>query len=109
MKTILILLITLISIAIQAQTPKLKEFQILLPKSNDEVHTINITFPIAHTFVLCEFDRIIEGSVQIYINNEPTPKIINLGQSQQFLMDQKVHHLKILFQTKTDLWVRFQK
>ncbi len=110
MKSILILTITtLFSISIQAQTPKLKEFQILLPKSADEIHNINITFTASHTFVLCEFDRLVEGSVQIYINNEPTPQIINLGQCQQFIIDQKVRHLKISFQTQTDLWIRFQK
>jgi len=94
---------------VHTQTLKLKEFQVLLPNSNGEVHTVSITHQNAHNFVLCEFDRLVEGSVQIYINDEPTPQIINLGQCQQFQINQKVQSIKIVFQTKTDLWVRFQK
>jgi hypothetical protein len=91
--------------------PTLKEFQLLLPNSDLDEHTIQITFPNAHKFVLCEFDRLVEGSVQIFFNDEPTPQIINSGQGQQFVLNPKVQpvkKIKLLFTTNSDTWVRFQ-
>ena len=110
MKKTFLIPILFLSINLFGQ-PTLKEFQLLLPNSNLDDHTIQITFPNAHKFVLCEFDRLVEGSVQIFFNDEPTPQIINSGVCQQFLIDPKVHpvkKIKIIFTTISDTWVRFQ-
>lgn len=109
-KTFLILILLMSSLNLFAQS-NLKEVLIKLPNPNNEQHTVTITFPNAHNFVLCEFDRLVEGSVQIFINGASTPQIINSGECQQFGIDPKVQpikKIKILFTSNSDIWVRFQ-
>lgn len=111
MKNILLIpILLMVSLNLWSQST-LTEFHLRLPNSNLDQHTISITFPNAHNFVLCEFDRLIEGSVQIFFNDEPTPQIINSGGCQQFAIDPKVQpikKIKITFITNSDTWVMFQ-
>jgi len=109
-KLILIPILLMISLNLWSQST-LKEFLVKLPNSDLDQHTISITFPNAHNFVLCEFDRLIEGSIQIFFNDASTPQIIDSGASQQFVIDPKVQSIKkikIIFTTNSDTWVRFQ-
>lgn len=109
MKKLILITFLLFPYISQAQV-EWTDFSIHIKSSNLEEKKICINFPIYQTFDLIEFDRLVEGSVIVKVDDEVivnhNGESIDAIQSYQTIFSTKQVCLEVV--TNDDFWIRFQ-